>query len=72
MYIYKCYNFWYNVYNKIKKDKENEVMKESAKVLMSVDKEFLKKVDEHWKNHNFKNRSEYVWFLVRNDINKAV
>jgi metal-responsive CopG/Arc/MetJ family transcriptional regulator len=47
-------------------------MKESAKVLMSVDKEFLKKVDEHWKNYNFKNRSEYVWFLVRNDINKAV
>ena len=47
-------------------------MKESAKVLMSVDKEFLKKVDEHWKNHNFKNRSEYLWFLVRNDINKAL
>jgi metal-responsive CopG/Arc/MetJ family transcriptional regulator len=53
--------------------KEVMKMKESTKVLTTVDKDFLKKVDEHWKKLNFKNRSEYLWFLVRNDVNnKAV
>lgn len=45
-------------------------MKASTKVLTTVDKDFLKKVDAHWKQLNFKNRSEYLWFLVRNDVNK--
>jgi metal-responsive CopG/Arc/MetJ family transcriptional regulator len=45
-------------------------MKASTKVLTTVDADFLKKVDAHWKQLNFKNRSEYLWFLVRNDVNK--
>jgi metal-responsive CopG/Arc/MetJ family transcriptional regulator len=53
--------------------KELIEMKASTKVLTTVDADFLKKVDAHWKQLNFKNRSEYLWFLVRNDVNnKAV
>jgi hypothetical protein len=46
-------------------------MKETAKVLMAVDKKFLEKVDQHWKKLNFKTRTEYMLFLVRNDVNDS-
>lgn len=48
-------------------------MKETATVLMKVDRKFLDRIDQKWKQENFKTRTEYIMFLVRNDVsdNKA-
>lgn len=49
-------------------------MKETATVLMRVDKKFLERIDQKWRNENFKTRTEYIMFLIRNDVtdNQAV
>ncbi|WP_157264706.1 hypothetical protein [Paenibacillus oryzisoli] len=43
-------------------------MKETKTVLMRVDRKFLDRIDEKWKNENFKTRTEYIMFLIRNDV----
>lgn len=45
-------------------------MKDTTKVLFAVEKSFLEKVDNHWHLLGFKNRTEYISFLMRNDVNK--
>lgn len=49
-------------------------MKETANILMRVDRKFLERIDDKWKNENFKTRTEYIMFLIRNDVteNRAV
>lgn len=49
-------------------------MKETASVIMRVDRKFLERIDDRWKNENFKTRTEYIMYLIRNDVasNKAV
>lgn len=48
--------------------------KETATVLMRVDRKFLERIDDKWKAENFKTRTEYIMFLIRNDVasSKAV
>jgi len=40
----------------------------SATVLMRVDRNFLNRIDEKWRADNFKTRTEYIMFLIRNDV----
>ena len=49
-------------------------MKETANILMRGDRKFLERIDDKWKNENFKTRTEYIMFLIRNDVteNRAV
>ena len=49
-------------------------MKETANVIMRVDRKFLERIDDKWKSENFKTRTEYIMFLIRNDVteNRAV
>ncbi|MDF2651405.1 MAG: hypothetical protein K0Q73_7210 [Paenibacillus sp.] len=49
-------------------------MKETANIVMRVDHKFLERIDRKWKSENFKTRTEYIMFLIRNDVieNKAV
>lgn len=46
----------------------------SATVLMRVDRNFLARIDARWQAENFKTRTEYIMYLIRNDVadNKAV
>jgi metal-responsive CopG/Arc/MetJ family transcriptional regulator len=46
-------------------------MKETQTVLMRVDRKFLERIDQKWKSENFKTRTEYIMFLVRNDVAKS-
>jgi metal-responsive CopG/Arc/MetJ family transcriptional regulator len=54
--------------------KEAVEMKETANIVMRVDHKFLERIDRKWKSENFKTRTEYIMFLIRNDVieNKAV
>jgi len=49
-------------------------MKETTNILMRVDRKFLERIDDKWKKENFKTRTEYIMFLIRNDVtqDKAV
>lgn len=41
------------------------------KALVSFDPDFLKMADDNWKKNKFKNRSEYIMYLIRNDLKKV-
>lgn len=45
--------------------------KETKKIIVAFDTKFLKEVDNNWRNENFKSRSEYILYLVRNDLKKV-
>lgn len=49
-------------------------MKETANVVMRVNRKFLEQIDNKCKSDGFKTRTEYIMYLVRNDIadSKAV
>jgi len=50
--------------------KEARAMKETTTLLMRVDRKFLERIDCQWKTENFKTRTEYIMFLIRNDVAK--
>ncbi|HMK58366.1 MAG TPA: hypothetical protein VK462_04885 [Nitrososphaeraceae archaeon] len=50
--------------------KEARAMKETTTLLMRVDRKFLERIDYQWKTENFKTRTEYIMFLIRNDVAK--
>ena len=54
--------------------KEAVILKETKTVLMRVDRKFLERIDRKWQAENFKTRTEYIMFLIRNDVteNRAV
>jgi hypothetical protein len=54
--------------------KEAVRLKETKNILMRVDRKFLDRIDQKWRKENFKTRTEYIMFLIRNDVsdNKAV
>lgn len=48
-------------------------MKDTKNILMRVDRKFLERIDHKWRAENFKTRTEYIMYLIRNDVaeNKA-
>lgn len=51
--------------------REGITVKESANILMRVDRKFLERIDDKWKKENFKTRTEYIMFLIRNDVTES-
>ena len=43
-------------------------MKETASVVMRVDKKFLERIDQKCKQEGFLTRTEYILYLIRNDV----
>jgi metal-responsive CopG/Arc/MetJ family transcriptional regulator len=43
-------------------------MKETASVVMRVDKNFLERIDQKCKRDGFLTRTEYILYLIRNDV----
>lgn len=43
-------------------------MKETASVVMRVDKKLLERIDQKCKSDGFLTRTEYILYLCRNDV----
>lgn len=46
-------------------------MNETKKVVVVFDTKFLEEVDNAWKLENFKSRTDYILYLIRNDLKKV-
>lgn len=46
-------------------------MNDTKKVVVVFDTKFLEEVDNTWKVENFKSRTDYILYLIRNDLKKV-
>lgn len=46
-------------------------MNDTKKVVVVFDSRFLEEVDNTWKQENFKSRTDYILYLIRNDLKKV-